>query len=486
MGEQRSRRATLDLADADLEGLLARAAMLAEREIRAARDGPIFGEPPSAERLDRLLDGQAELPLDGESLEDLLECCDAVLAAGRRTAPGFFGYVFSPPSPPSPIGVAADLLASAADQNVTSWRSAPAATEVEHIAVRWLGELVGFASDAAGILVSGGSMANLTALLVAFRARSRPDADRRMLTAYASEEAHFSIARAAAAIGVELRSVGVDNGWRLDVRKLREAIDADRGAGRQPFCVVGTAGTTATGAVDEIGAIASVAEEEGLWLHIDGAYGALAAADPAHRHLFLGIDRADSLSIDAHKWLYVPVDCGALLVRAAEQSVTAFGSDGATYVRVLADEAVESFAFWDHGLELSRRFRALKVWMTLRYYGARRIASAIAEDIAMATHMADLVRGSDDLELLAEPSLSICCFRHAPPGMPQAALDRHNEQLLRALQHDGRAYLSNATVDGQFALRACVTNFRTTRHDIDRTVRLVRELGDRLITEHSP
>jgi len=468
MLNQRSRDTTLDLADEELDALLAGASAIAAREIHATRTGPIYAEPPSSERLEELFDSDAELPLDGEQLGDLLEHCGAVLAAGRRTAPAFFGYVFSPPSP---VGVAADLLASAADQNVTSWRSAPAATHVERITLRWLGQLVGFAPDAAGVLVSGGSMANLTALLVALRARSQPDADRRLLTVYMSEDTHFSVAKAAAAIGVAPRTVAGDT--------LREAIDADRREGMQPFCVVGNAGTTATGAVDRLDALATLAEEERLWLHVDGAYGALAAADPAHRHLFSGMDRADSLSMDAHKWLYVPVDCGVLLLREADAGRNAFGSQDAGFVRVLADEAAESYAFWDHGLELSRRFRALKLWMTLRYYGARRIAAAIAEDIAMASYMADQVRDADDLELLAPPSLSICCFRHAPPSVAPAALNEHNEHLLKALQRDGRAYLSNATIAGQFALRACITNFRTTRADIDRTLTLVRQLGSR-------
>jgi aromatic-L-amino-acid/L-tryptophan decarboxylase len=453
---------------------MAGARALAERELRATRDGPVYDEPPSAQRVAALLSGGRDLPLEGEPVAALLEACGAVLAAGRRTAPGFFGYV---QSPPSPVGVAADLLASAADQNVTAWRSAPAATEVERIAVRWLGVLAGFAQDAAGILVGGGSAANLTALLLALRVRAEPEADRRRLTAYASAEAHFSVAKAADALGVRLRRVGVDAGRRIDHGALREALAQDRREGLQPFCLVGSAGSTATGAVDRLDALADIAAEDDLWMHVDGAYGALAAAVPACRPLFTGIERADSLALDPHKWLYVPVDCGALLVRDAAASARALGAGADDYVRVLAERETETFAFWDHGLELSRRFRALKVWMTLRAYGTRRIADAIAEDIAMAEHLAALVRDSEDLELLAGPELSICCFRHVAPGVAERDLDAHNERLLDTLQRDGRVYLSNATVDGRLALRACITNFRTTRGDVQRTVDVVRELG---------
>jgi glutamate/tyrosine decarboxylase-like PLP-dependent enzyme len=368
-----------------LRALVAGVTDLVEREVTAARSGPVFERPPSTMEVDRIVDSERALPADGESVQELLAACAAVLGAGRRTTPGFFGYV---QSPPAPVAVAADLLASAADQNVTSWRSGPAATAVEHQTLRWLGEFVGFDAAASGILISGGSAANLTALLVAVRAATAPDDDRRTMRVYASAETHFSVAKAASAIGVGLVPVAVDSARRLDPAALRTAIASDRAAGLLPICVVANAGTTSTGAVDPLDAVATVAADAGVWLHVDGAYGAPAAADPTSRRLFAGLHRADSLGIDAHKWLYAPVDCSALLVHDPAATARAFGAGADDYVRVLATQPAETFAFWDHGLELSRRFRALKLWATLRFHGSRRLAAAIGEDIRLATHLA--------------------------------------------------------------------------------------------------
>jgi glutamate/tyrosine decarboxylase-like PLP-dependent enzyme len=468
------RAASLDLTPEELSALLAGVTALAEQEVAAARFGRVFERPPSAAEVDRVIGSDRPLPTDGESVEDLLAACAAVLAAGRRTTPAFFGYV---QSPPAPVAVAADLLASAADQNLTSWRSGPAAAAVEHQTLRWLGEFVGFDAAATGILVSGGSAANLTALLVALHAVAGPDEDRRAMRVYASAETHFSVGKAARALGVGLQPVAVDGERRLDAAALRTAIASDRTAGLLPICVVANAGTTSTGAVDPLDAVATVAADAGVWLHVDGAYGAPAAADPASSPLFAGLDRADSLCIDAHKWLYAPVDCSALLLHDALATAKAFGAGADDYVRVLATQPAESFAFWDYGLELSRRFRALKLWATLRFHGGHRLAAAIGEDIRLAAQLAELVGVAEDFELLAGPGLSICCFRHAPEQMDEPALDAHNERILRALQRDGRVYLSNASVDGRFALRACITNFRTTRADLERLLTVVRELA---------
>ena len=471
----------LDLDRESLHALLTRAAASVVAELDAARVGPVFASAPSAARMHALLD--APLPEEGEPLEDVLDACDAVLAAGRRTAPTFFGYV---QSPATPVGVVADLLASAADQNVTAWRSAPAAVHIERLTLRWLGRLVGFDDAAAGVLVSGGSAANLTALLTAIRTRAPAHADRRTLVVYVSEEAHFSVAKAAAALGLAIRPVPVDDTWRLVACSLGQMIAADVRSGLTPVCVVASAGTTATGAVDPLDRVASIAAEHGVWFHVDGAYGAPAAAVSTQRERFRGMERADSLAIDAHKWLYVPVDCSALLVHDVTATARAFHGAADEYVRIVDAEDDEAFAFWDHGLELSRRFRALKLWMTLRHYGARRLTEAIEHDIAMAAHLGELVRCSGDFELLSPPSLSVCTFRHVPAGVPEHELDAHNERLLGAAQRDGRVYVSNAVIRGRFALRACVTNFRTTTADVERTIDVLREVGARVVRAYGP
>jgi glutamate/tyrosine decarboxylase-like PLP-dependent enzyme len=241
---------------------------------------------------------------------------------------------------------------------------------------------------------------------------------------------------------------------------------------------VGSAGTVNTGVVDPLNEIADVAKEFDLWFHVDGAYGAPGSLDAGKKPLFAGLERGDSVSLDPHKWLYVPVDAGCLLFRNTAAARAAFSTDDADYIKTHGYTDEEAFAFWDYGVELSRRFRALKVWLTLQYYGSRRIAQAISEDIALAAYLGEIVSSAEDFELLAPVELSICCFRYVPQrGISDQELDQLNEKIMELVQKGGRAYLSNATVNGKFALRACITNFRTTKADIDETIAAVRDAG---------
>ena len=425
-----------------------------------------------------------ELSTEGVALEKLIDECRAVFDLSRHNGhPRFFGYVASPSTP---IGAYADLIASALNANITCWRSGAAGTEVERMVVRWLGSLIAYDDDCKGILTSGGSMANMIALLFASRRKSGADTSRRglwnsgpPLIVYASEEVHMSIPKAADILGFgrdQVHVIPCDDRQRMRVDLLRQQIESDLREGLRPFCIAGSAGTVNTGVVDPLAEIAKVAREFDLWFHVDGAYGAPSVLDERKRPLFAGMEWADSVSLDPHKWLYVPVDAGCLLFRDGDAARAAFSTEAADYIKTHGYIDEEAFAFWDYGVELSRRFRALKVWLTLQYYGTRRIAEAISDDISLAEYLGEVVSNAEDFELLAPVELSICCFRYVPPcAASEEEIDRLNERIMELVQKGGRAYLSNATVKGHFALRACITNFRTTKSDIDQTVEAIRD-----------
>jgi glutamate/tyrosine decarboxylase-like PLP-dependent enzyme len=490
------RDSSLDIAEQELNQLSRLTNELVLDYFNHVSEFPVFPETYAGKTTELL---GTELSQAGTPFEQLIDDCRTIMSHSRHNGhPRFFGYVASPSTP---IGAYADLIASTLNSNVTCWRSAPAATEIERIVVRWLGSLIGYDKQARGLLTSGGSMANMIALFVASRQKTGSNTSRRglwnstsPLSLYASEEVHMSIPKAADILGFgrdQVRMVPCDGSLRMNVAALQNLIQKDVQDGLKPFCVVASAGTVGTGAVDPLADIADVARKFDLWFHVDGAYGAPAALDEEKRRLFSGLDRADSVSLDPHKWLYAPVDAGSLLLRNEAAAMAAFGVADADYIQThgLSDQA--AFAFWDYGSELSRRFRALKIWLTLRYYGVLRIAAAIKEDMALAEYLASRIEADAEFELLAPVQLSICCFRYLPTDVRvrlassdetertvlERQVDSLNERVMSLVQKSGRAYLSNATVRGRFALRACITNFRTTRADIDQTLEVVRELA---------
>ena len=479
-------QSSLDVSDDTLNEISSSAMKLVFDYLTTISERPVRAENHAGKTTDSI---DVDLSTEGVPLDKLIDECRAIMDLSRHNGhPRFFGYVASPSTP---IGAYGDLIASALNANITCWRSGPAGTELERMVVRWLGSLIHYDREANGLLTSGGSMANMIALLIASRRKSGADASRRGLwnsgppmTVYASEEVHMSIPKAADILGFgrdQVRVIECDDRQRMRVDLLRQRIEADLREGLRPFCVVGSAGTVNTGVVDPLADIAGVAREFDLWFHVDGAYGAPGVLDERKRTLFKGIERADSVSLDPHKWLYVPVDAGCLLFRDAAAARAAFNTEDADYIKTHGYSDEEAFAFWDYGVELSRRFRALKVWLTLQYYGSRRIAEAISDDILLAEYLGEVVTNADDFELLAPVELSICCFRYVPPGAnnSDAELDRLNASLMELVQKGGRAYVSNATVNGRFALRACITNFRTTKSDIDTTVQVIREAAAR-------
>jgi glutamate/tyrosine decarboxylase-like PLP-dependent enzyme len=419
------------------------------------------------------------LPQDGADFDSLLATIDDVITRYSRHSahPRFFGYVSAPGTP---IAALASLLTSALNINVTCWRSAPAGAELEHVTIAWLKEILGYPADAAGLLVSGGSMANFAALAAARSAKAPVNVVREGVAAagrmcvYVSTEGHFSIAKAAGMLGIgeaHVRQVPTNSRLEIDLDHLRRLVESDSAAGALPFCVVANAGATATGAFDPIGPLADFARQYNLWLHVDAAYGGFAALAPSARHLFDRIAEADSVTLDPHKWLYLPAGCGSVLYKDPAAARAAF-SHNAEYTRTIGLQQDEAFAFWDYGPELSRPFRALDLWLLIKFVGAARLGQAIEQNIACARYFERLVNAAEDFEMLAS-GLSIFCFRYVPKR-PVADLDAFNERILINLQRAGNSYLSNARVNGKFALRGCVLNYRTTERDMEILLQDVR------------
>jgi aromatic-L-amino-acid decarboxylase len=426
-------------------------------------------EPEIDDRLKELLEASLpELPTGAlEVLEDARRGLDESIA---QTRPRFFAFVASSGLE---IGVIGDLLASCFDANLAVW--AAAATEIEDQAVRWVAEFVGFPA-AAGAFTSGGTISNMTALAAA-RERAIPGSRRNGIgsapaTVYCSDEAHYSIERAAEILGIgsgNVRSLPIDGNRRLVPEAVADAIRADRAAGRVPVAVVATAGTTLTGAVDPIDELADVCAEAGVWLHVDGAYGLPAATTPSAGHLFAGLDRVDSVTLDAHKWLYLPKACGVLLVRRHDDLFQAFSHEEAYIPHERTGHMV------DITLEYSRPFRALKLWLAFRAHGAQAFRDAVEDNLRQARLLYDLVVAHERLEpLCGPPSLSIVPFRHVGSS---GDLNAANARLVRALQDDGRIWVAPATIDGKVGLRPCFVNFRTTDDDVRALVEITDELG---------
>jgi glutamate/tyrosine decarboxylase-like PLP-dependent enzyme len=452
------------------------------RYFAAANEPPIYPRISAAD-LQRLV--AEPLPRQGSDGTAVLAQFAALAALGRKnTHPRMFGYVQSSGNFAAAVG---DFLASALNQNVTSWRSAPSATTMELQVVEWLKSFVGCDHFGGGVLVSGGSAANLVALAAALRASTDADIQARGVAAlpgrpvvYASDRVHMSVPKAAALLGLgrdAMRVVPSNAEGQIEVSALSELIAADRASGRHVVCVVANAGDVNTGVIDPFAAVADICAAHGVWLHVDGSYGGFAAAVPRMQAAFSGLSRADSLSLDPHKWLFAPLDVGCVLVRDAAHLRRGF-TQSAAYVDVVADQEMSEFAFWDISPELSRRFRALKIWFALKCHGADAFVNVIDRNIQLARQLSALVDDAPDFERLAPVPLSIVCFRYLGDGRDSVAtLDARNRRLMVDLQRDGGSYVSNAMIGETFALRACIVNHRTTAGDLEQLLADVRRVA---------
>jgi glutamate/tyrosine decarboxylase-like PLP-dependent enzyme len=391
----------------------------------------------------------------------------------------------------TPFGAVADFLAAVVNPNVGGGNHV--ANHVEAQVLDWCREIVGFPADASGLLLSGGSMANFVGLAVARNARAGADVRRdgvaaapRRLICYSSVEVHSCVQKAVEALGLggtALRAVPVNAAYEIEVAALEEMIAADRAAGLQPLCVIGNAATINTGSVDDLDALADLCEREGVWLHVDGAIGALLALAPQHRDLVRGIERADSVTLDLHKWLHVPFEAACVLVRDRQAHRDTFALTPEYLEHAPRGLAAGQLWFSEYGLQLSRGFRALKVWMSIKEHGLDRFGRLIDRNIAQAQELAALIAREPRLVLMAPVRTNIVCFRYDPGDRDEAALNALNQELLVRVHESGVAAPSYTTLGGRYCLRAAIANHRTTSADLATIVRLVSETGDALAAE---
>jgi aromatic-L-amino-acid/L-tryptophan decarboxylase len=431
------------------------------------------------------------MPLDehGMPADRLIEQAAALLIDHSlfNGHPRFFGYITSSAAP---IGALGDLLAAAVNPNVGAWQLSPMASEMEAQAVRWIADLIGYPAGCGGIMVSGGNMANFVGFLTARRARATWDVRQEglyggpRLVIYATREAHTWLEKAADLFGLgsrAIRWIPMDDGNRMDMGELVRAIREDRAEGHQPFLVVGTAGSVSLGVVDPLAAMADICREEHLWFHVDGAYGALGAILPDANPDLRAIARADSLALDPHKWLYAPLEAGCTLVRRPSDMVAAF-SFHPEYYRFDVDDSEQVTNYYEFGLQNSRGFRALKVWLGLRQAGREGLIRMVGDDVLLAEELKTAVDRDPSLEACTR-HLSITTFRYAPEDLrrgdprDEEYLNQLNEELLKRLQAGGEAFLSNAVLNGRFLLRACIVNFRTTSADVQAVPGIVVRVG---------
>ncbi|HEY3174708.1 MAG TPA: pyridoxal-dependent decarboxylase [Candidatus Polarisedimenticolia bacterium] len=440
--------------------------------------------PRRPEELGRLFD--EPLPEEGTDPFALLaDVRDRVIPGSFHLgSPAYFG-LFNPT--PTVIGIFADAIASTINQNMAAWSHGPAGSQIEKTVIRWMCDLVGLGPGAFGTLTSGGTLANVTAMKVALNekvpevrrigvaaAEARP-------TFYVSTQAHYSIDRLADLLGLGhegMRKIECDAGARIIPAALERRILADRDAARLPFCVVGIAGTTTSGAIDPLPELADICARHRLWFHVDAAWGGAARLSRAHSGLLAGIERADSVTLDPHKWFSVPYTAGAIVTKDGGALRRTFGVTPLyTTDRVFAEH--EDLNFFQHGVAGSRRLDALKVWLSLRQHGRRGYEEAVNRQVELAEYLARRVSASSDLELMSKPSLGVACFRFVPPALKgdDAALDALQMTIQHTVERAGRAWISTSDLAGRRVIRACVTSYLSRERHVDRMLDEIRAAG---------
>ena len=433
----------------------------------------------------------AEAPETGEPFERIFADFERIVvpATTHWNNPRFFAYFATSAAP---AGVYAEALAAALDVKAMLWRTSPAATELEEVTMRWLGTLLGVPAGWTGIIYDTASIAGFTALAAAreglgldIRERGMTGRDLPPLRVYVTDQTHSHVEKAAIALGVGLENVvrvACDDAFCMRADALAARIAEDRAAGMRPMAVVATAGTTSTTSIDPLPAIGAVTREARVWLHVDAAYAGVAAILPEFASMLASLELADSLVVNPHKWLFVPMDLSVLFLKDEATVRRAF-----TLVpEYLTTPEAGATNYMDYGLQLGRRFRALKLWFVLRHFGAEGVRAVLRGHIALAQTFASWVREEPDWEVLAPHPLSVVCFRYAPAGLDGEALDERNAAILAAANASGEIFLSHTKLNGRYALRLAIGNLRTQREDVEHAWRVLRREAGRLKSGGEP
>jgi aromatic-L-amino-acid decarboxylase len=418
-------------------------------------------------------------PEEGVPFDEIFADFERIVVPGTThcNQPRFFAY-FATSS--APAAVLAEALAATLDVKAMLWRTSPAATELEEVMMRWLGRLLDLPPQWTGLIYDTASIAGFTVLAAArdalglqIRERGMSGRELPAFRIYITGETHSHVEKAAIALGIGQENVvrvACDEAYRMRPEALRAAIEADEEAGLRPLAVVATVGTTSTTSVDPVAAIADVTRERNIWLHVDAAYAGPAAIIPEFRWMLDGVELADSLVLNPHKWMFVPMDLSVLFLKDESIIRRAFS----LVPEYLTTPEAGVVNYMDYGLQLGRRFRALKLWFVLRHFGAEGIREQLRRHIALAQEFASWVNAEPGWEVMAPHPLSVVCFRYAPPGVVEAQRDALNAEILRAVNATGEAFLSHTKVDGHYALRLAIGNLRTQRADVEHAWKLLR------------
>ena len=425
------------------------------------------------------------LPLEGMDDYDLLDFVEdkVVNTATGNFGPNMYAYVMSGGNQ---IATIAELIANTIDQNATKWHLAPAMSEIEKQVMRWTAEMLGYHTEAGGVMVSGGSAANLTGLTIARNmflekhgVKSKGLFGMKPIVVYTSRQAHSCIEKSIQLLGIGtdyLRKIKTNEAFQIDLDELKTQIERDIDQGLVPFCIVGTSGTVNTGAIDDLDALANIAEKYEMWFHIDGAYGALASVVEPLRQYYKGIERADSIALDFHKWLYQPFEAGCTLVKSWEMMRKTYFKK-ADYLDTTLEEDNKRLDYNEHYFQLSRNAKAFKVWMSIKSYGFERLRAMIQKDIDLTHYLADRINVSEDFVLKATSHLAIACFQFTGQLQEAKDIEKLNQALIPELEKDGRVFITGTKLEGEFVLRACLINHRKTRESTDFLLHVIREVG---------